>query len=89
MNQYETMRRLADLGESMEPTDEVNMTGLEVAELLGFDISDPDKINLTDLANACLGIQSNEQVMTLPKPQRLRAIRSAAGVLDMIVYGGR
>lgn len=73
---------LKDLMEAMEPTSEENMTGLELAKVLGVPLGANGEPDLVDFFNACIGVQTNEAVQQLPHDQKIRVIRTAAAALD-------
>ncbi|PIS09429.1 hypothetical protein COT75_01365 [Candidatus Beckwithbacteria bacterium CG10_big_fil_rev_8_21_14_0_10_34_10] len=87
MNKFEQLRKLADLGQAMEPTDEVNLTWEELAQSLGVKVGEDGNLNGVDMFNACLQVQSNEAVQALPTEQRVRVIRSVGDALSALQSG--
>ena len=78
--------KVLDLEQAAKPTDEPNLTGIELAKLLGVPLNDKElPADWTEMANACLHIQSNEAVNKLPMPERIRALRTATALLDQLL----
>ena len=84
---WERMRKAADLGEAMEPSEEANLSWGELAGTLGVLPNEEGNLNGIDLFNACLNVQGNEAVQALPDADRVRVIRSAAAALDALRSG--
>jgi len=82
MLDYDLLHDLYDLVEAAQSTNEENMTGLELAQLLGVPFGTDNKPDSIDFLNACIHVQDNEEVKKLPHDQKIRAIRTAIAVLD-------
>jgi hypothetical protein len=78
---------LVDLVSALQPTDEINFTGLELAQILGVPCPEGGFPDITEFANACLHVQTNPAVLQLPDAQRIRVIRSSADALSVILGG--
>lgn len=77
------LQRMNDLEQAMAPTDEPNLTGTELAKILGVPLdSEGMPVDMTTMFNACMNVLGNEKVQGLPTPERLRAIRTAADLLE-------
>lgn len=84
-NPYDFARNLLDLQESMETTEEQNLTWEELASILGVRPNAKGNLDSVELINACMHVQGNEAISALPKAERLRVIRGAAGALDHLM----
>jgi hypothetical protein len=69
--------------ESAEP----NLTGEELAKLLGVTERPDDPNFVVTFFNACIKVQTNPTVQALPDSERVRAIRSAMHAMGMILGG--
>ena len=77
---------MLDLEEAMEEADEPNLTWQELFRLLGVPTTENGvPVNMSDAANACLHTLSNPAVQNLSHKERIRALRSAAATLSILM----